>query len=442
MFRQCRGFSHDDDSSTGSDYGLERATPEGEEEEEALLIPSSLKESSTESFVLEVVGALGLNVLGEDVDTFCLISNVSASGVSTILHRTDTIDNDTAPIWTLKTKSTCIVKVEKVDPREQLRIELCQRTLGIPGVSDMQIIGGMYLNYSTLLANGDATRREYPIAKEEHPGILLALRFRKASAVDSTTLKQLNEYESDTLLGQSITILSEQLMMKTTGEDHAGDIDFEHVTAKPLLGNSTTVIEGGIPQKAYRVWPFPDADNPKETTFMTKTQIKETALQPSRYWVKASDGAADDYGSIFLEVLGCSNLPNMVSVRMCDECEVQRRRGQVPLATNALNLFSNLRISSCWKVIRIRSWHVSMKIILFGHRLFMIHLILDGCRGHIEPLNFRSNIHPPFCFWVSLIMMIIRHNPMIPSVVSSSSHLISKRIRCILWIIHCTMKMR
>ena len=319
MFRHCGGFGRrksiqndndddddddDDGSTSSSEYGLDRAS--GEED------ASSLKESSTETFVLEVVGTLGLQALADDVDSFCTIATVSSSGTSTVLHRTKTIPHDTAPIWTLKTKSTCLVEMCKTNTTEQLHIDLCHKTLGIPGVSDIEIIGRVTLNYSTLLANGDSARREYPVAKEKYPGILLALRFRKASPEDSKIYKEIQNDQNKEILPESFAAITEALQ-KSSREDGAGDIDFEHVTTKPLVGNSTTVVENGAEQKAYRVWPFPDPDNPKETTFMTKAKIQQVAMEPSRNWVEASGGSADNYGSVFLEVIGCSDLPNMVS---------------------------------------------------------------------------------------------------------------------------------
>jgi hypothetical protein len=311
MFRHCGGFrrrksgyQEDDDSTSSSEYGLDRASGGGDD--------ASLKESSTETFVLEVVSALGIHALAEDVDSFCTIAKVSSSGTSTVIHRTKTIPHDTAPIWTLKTKSTCLVEMCKAIPTEQLRIELCHRTLGIPGVNDIEVIGTVTLNYSTLLANGDSARREYHVAKEKYPGILLALRFRKASLDDCKIYSELQNDQNKEILPETFAVITE-VLQKSSREDGAGDIDFEHVTTKSLVGNCTTVVENGAKQKAYRVWPFPDPDNPKETTFMTKTKIHQAAMEPSRNWVEASSGTADNYGSVFLEVIGCNDLPNMVS---------------------------------------------------------------------------------------------------------------------------------
>jgi hypothetical protein len=185
----------------------------------------------------------------------------------------------------------------------------------------MEIVGSVNLNYSTLLANGDSARREYPVAPDKYPGILLALRFRKASQQDCRNFQELQV--NNNLLGQSIAIITEGLQ-KASPADHAGDIDFDHMESKAGLGNHTTIIKNGAEVKACRVWPFPDPDNPEETTYMTKAGIQQAAMQPSRNWVEAASGASSNYGSVFLEIIGCDDLPNRVSSFLYMRCRLQR----------------------------------------------------------------------------------------------------------------------
>jgi len=55
--------------------------------------------------------------------------------------------------------------------------------------------------------------------------------------------------------------------------------------------------------------PGPDPDRPKdETKWMPSEQIQEEALQKSTNWVQAGSG---DLGTVYFEVIGCDNLPNM-----------------------------------------------------------------------------------------------------------------------------------
>ena len=60
-------------------------------------------------------------------------------------------------------------------------------------------------------------------------------------------------------------------------------------------------------EKRYRVQPFPDPDDPA-TEWMTKQEIKDTAMLPSKNWSEVGKGT---YGSVYLELLGCDDLPNM-----------------------------------------------------------------------------------------------------------------------------------
>jgi len=58
----------------------------------------------------------------------------------------------------------------------------------------------------------------------------------------------------------------------------------------------------------HRVRPFPDPEREDETKWMSKEKIVEESMKPSRHWVEAGSG---DLGMVYLEVLGCSKLPNM-----------------------------------------------------------------------------------------------------------------------------------
>ena len=88
-------------------------------------------------------------------------------------------------------------------------------------------------------------------------------------------------------------------------KDHAADIDFKNVTKKNIL---QAAKKGNGKETAHRVFPGPDPDDPENTTFMTQSQMDRFLTEPSKHWVEAGWG---DFGSVYLEVLGCDNLPNM-----------------------------------------------------------------------------------------------------------------------------------
>jgi len=56
----------------------------------------------------------------------------------------------------------------------------------------------------------------------------------------------------------------------------------------------------------YRVRPFPDPSRVDETTWLTKDEIMQESMKNSTSWVEAGSG---DQGKLYVEVLGCTNLP-------------------------------------------------------------------------------------------------------------------------------------
>lgn len=58
----------------------------------------------------------------------------------------------------------------------------------------------------------------------------------------------------------------------------------------------------------HRVKPFPDPERPRETKWMSKEDIHQEAMKPTTHWVESGSGRI---GRIYLEVLGCDDLPNM-----------------------------------------------------------------------------------------------------------------------------------
>ena len=60
-------------------------------------------------------------------------------------------------------------------------------------------------------------------------------------------------------------------------------------------------------QKQFRVQPYPDPSDMENTNWMTREKIEEVAMEPSKSWVEVGYG---DIGMIYVEVIGCDNLPN------------------------------------------------------------------------------------------------------------------------------------
>lgn len=59
----------------------------------------------------------------------------------------------------------------------------------------------------------------------------------------------------------------------------------------------------------YRVKPGPDPDRPIQATkWMTTSEIDNESLRPSTKWIEAGSG---ELGKLFVEIIGCDDLPNM-----------------------------------------------------------------------------------------------------------------------------------
>lgn len=61
-------------------------------------------------------------------------------------------------------------------------------------------------------------------------------------------------------------------------------------------------------QVEYRAKPFADPERKSETTWLTEKEIDFESQQSSKHWIEAGTGSL---GKVFVEVLGCSNLPNL-----------------------------------------------------------------------------------------------------------------------------------
>jgi hypothetical protein len=64
----------------------------------------------------------------------------------------------------------------------------------------------------------------------------------------------------------------------------------------------------------FRVQPYPDPDRVQQTEWLSKEELSKEAFKPSKKWVEAGDG---EVGRVYVEIIGCKDLPNMVRERKC-----------------------------------------------------------------------------------------------------------------------------
>ena len=280
------------------------ASTEKDQAAEPLLLPVKKFAENKSHILLEIVGAEGLSSVKDDISSFCVVKLGDKE-----VHRTKVIENDTSPIWTIKSESICLLEW---DSDKDVTIDLCY----FDSIVSTAVVGSIDLSWQDVLG-GNGSRREFQLKA----AVTLAVRSREASREDIMCFEEINSRSiltSSILTGRSAP-KRRPMLTKQTGSSRsnnkADDTDFKSVSSKNLLQKqSKTVVVGGVKQTAFRVWPSPDPDNPDETTFMTKQQIYNASTQPSKQWV---EGGAGDFGTVHLEILACDDLPNMVCEVIC-----------------------------------------------------------------------------------------------------------------------------
>ncbi len=133
------------------------------------------------------------------------------------------------------------------------------------------------------------------------------LRFRRATQEDVTFLLSLHQSLRDNLDLDKSSV--------------AADVHFKNVTQNSLFRRNRKVAKD---QKVrHRVRPHPDPARLDQTTWMTRDEIQFEALKPSKKWVDAGSGTM---GTVFLEIIGCDDLPNMVSHQKAKRTHAKIRR--------------------------------------------------------------------------------------------------------------------
>jgi hypothetical protein len=253
----------------------------------------SISSKSSSNILLEIVGATVLQDLSQNIDSFCLV-RVNDKEV----HRTKTVPNDFQPIFTCKTKALCLLKHLK--PGDQVLVQLCRPT----AIALFNVIGSVALTFEQLVS-GEGKRQEFDLIKDDKT-IQLALRFRVATQGD---LLYFCDKKQQGIGSGNNSLQSRRSLTVPGDKDHAADIDFNNVTKKSILQqhHKTIKMDNGK-AVTHRVFPGPNPDDPGNTTFMTHDQMDKFIDEPSKHWIEAGWG---DFGAVYLEILGCDNLPNM-----------------------------------------------------------------------------------------------------------------------------------
>lgn len=211
------------------------------------------------------------------------------------IHKTGYITNTADPIWTLRKGSLFTWKVKAID-LFQAEEGLIFEVKDYDSIGSNESLGAFNVNASTLY-KWDGERREFALkpllGQRDFDQGKISLRVRRATAHDIKFLQDFEAKEKNT----AKTALP--LPTITAG-----------TTLKSIMKiNSKKEREGPDKGKTkYFVRPGPDPKRREVTSWLTKEKIEEESKTQSCSWMDVGSGTL---GKIFVEILGCDNLPNM-----------------------------------------------------------------------------------------------------------------------------------
>ena len=245
-----------------------------------------LKEGERLSLLFDVVS--GTNLPTKSPDPFVVVRFQGKR-----IHKTDHINNEKNPIWTLRTGSLFLLDVDAQ--------ELFEANDGIiMEVKDYDrhtthSLGAISISPRTIY-NWDGERKEFDLkalsGEKKYGEGKLALRVRRATAHD---LEFMKNYQKNKKF--DIHDVADDILPKL--ENSIGGSKLKK------LVSTHKKVEGG--QKMYLVRPAPDPKRSQETEWLTKEQIEEEVLKPSHNWLNIGSG---NLGKVFVEVIKCDGLPN------------------------------------------------------------------------------------------------------------------------------------
>lgn len=251
-----------------------------------------------------------------------------------VIHRSkESSEVGVSPIWTVETKSLFLLFPSTEDiKRKKLTITLWNKhrndgPLISSFVSDATFLGRVQLDLATVVSHCDEERFEVPLRQDsfdlDESNGALALRFRLATEADIkfvTSRNKVHEDQTSTMSREAKKVM--QALLNNEEDEQQTHETFLNITEKDetevagstllntlsYLFSSNGFTERGTGIHMIRVKPGPDPMRPKETEYLTRTDIKTETLKPSRNWVESGSGKL---GTLHLEILSCHDLPNV-----------------------------------------------------------------------------------------------------------------------------------
>lgn len=252
----------------------------------------------TPLYLLEIIGARGLP--DETVDSYVKVSNGG-----TLVHRTDTVWNDANPIWTIETKSLCLLRLPEIleqsrnhtedtslSPQEAsakyncIVFEVCHDTPFPKRLGSLRV---PCQEFSNAAATGNRTQYNLKMAEGASTKATFAFRVRRATKDDVLFLEQ-----------------SSKTSPKRPPHPSA-DINFQYVSPpRKMFGGGVQTDRNGT--KRYEIKPYAEQSGQKQ--WMSAAEMNEAVQKPSTKWVTAGDFDSA-VAVLHLEILEGRNLPVM-----------------------------------------------------------------------------------------------------------------------------------
>ena len=207
------------------------------------------------------------------------------------------------PTYTIKTGSLFLLNTtadDLFDCQDGLKFEVKDYDT----VGGSESLGHTYVSPRTLY-EADGDRLVFPLLPEAGRTSVtvkgnIAIRCRHATEHDLEFMTKLKR-------GMSKISEEDPTALATDG----GRSDLKSMITMNTKKEKNMSPEGGPAKlKKYKIRPSADPDRKAETKWMTHAQIQDEAMKRSKNWIDAGTG---DLGRVYLEVIGCDNLPNLDS---------------------------------------------------------------------------------------------------------------------------------
>eukprot|EP00545_Synedropsis_sp_CCMP1620_P013185 CAMPEP_0119011176 /NCGR_PEP_ID=MMETSP1176-20130426/5499_1 /TAXON_ID=265551 /ORGANISM="Synedropsis recta cf, Strain CCMP1620" /LENGTH=1142 /DNA_ID=CAMNT_0006963953 /DNA_START=65 /DNA_END=3493 /DNA_ORIENTATION=+ len=365
----------------------------------------AIDESGGIHIVVEIVSGIHLPEADKIVGTDPYV--VVRMGTREV-HCTKTIVDTVNPIWTIDSGAYFLLSAT---PEEFFAsssgVTFVVKNHDALGRDD--IMGIVVLSQEELL-DGNGERKEYPLdfgdveVKDGSTGKLVC-RFRKATKRDVEFIERLSEFQNSKKLhmfgvekavpavlltsGEAVVNFSRKTLSEEPGVYSAETfVPPRFFTSKTLQKKTKKAPNiSGLPNgpKLIRVKPQPDPERSKATKWLTLAQIDAESKKRSQNWIEVGTG---DLGKLFVEVLGCDDLPNMDSIPLVG--------GIVPAANllvgGKTDAFACLIFEDCIVNTDVINDTLSPRWMPWTQRAFIFHIAHPSSQLLIGLLDFDSEM--------------------------------------------------